>query len=156
MKRPPRLRLETRPSRIACASICLGCTATATLVACLPLSPWLKVLGILVVAGAAVHAFWRCTGRGVPAVVHVGDDRRLTVSWRDGTSCDGDILADSYVGAFVTTVVWRPDRAAWWRPANTILILPDALPVEEFRRLRVLLRYGAPDARAKHKGVDAG
>lgn len=156
MKRPPRLRLELRPSRIACAGIAFCGTATAILLACLPLSLWSKVLGISVVAGVVGHAFWRCTGRGLPALVHVGDDRRLTVCWRDGTSRDGEILADSYVGACLTTVVWRPDRAPWWHPARTILILRDTLPEEDFRRLRVLLRYGVPDARAERKGVDAG
>ena len=28
--------------------------------------------------------------------------------------------------------------------AQTVLILPDMLPADEFRRLRVLLRYGRP------------
>jgi hypothetical protein len=155
MKHAPRLRLEPRPSGIACVAIACCCTATAILVACLPLSLWSEVLGVVAVAGVAVHAFWRCTGRGVPAFVHVGDDRRLTVSWRDGTSCDGEILADSYVGAGLTTMVWRPDHAPWWHRARTILILPDALPAEDFRRLRVLLRYGVPETRGDTNGVDA-
>ncbi len=35
-------------------------------------------------------------------------------------------------------VVWRPDGARWSR---TVLIVPDMLPAEDFRRLRVMLRY---------------
>jgi hypothetical protein len=42
------------------------------------------------------------------------------------------------VGAWITTIVWRPDN---WRLSRTILVLPDMLPDEDFRRLRVMLRY---------------
>jgi len=31
-----------------------------------------------------------------------------------------------------------------WRPARTIVVLPDTLAADEFRRLRVALRYGRP------------
>ena len=144
MKPPPRLRLEPRPSRIACAAIATGCTAMSALVASLPLEPPMTADALLAIVWVAVRGFWRCTGRGVPALLHVGHDRRLTASTRDGRTRDGSILDDSYVGARVTTIVWRPDRAAWFAPARTILVLPDTLPAEDFRRLRVLLRYGKP------------
>jgi hypothetical protein len=155
MKRPPRLRLVPHPSRIACASIALCCVATAILVALLPMPFWTKGVGILAVVSVAVRGIWRCAGRGVPALVHVGDDRRLTVTRRDGTSFGGVILDDTYVGARLTTIVWRPDCARWWQPARTLLFWADTLPVEDFRRLRVLLRYGVPDARGERKDVDA-
>jgi hypothetical protein len=48
------------------------------------------------------------------------------------------VRAATYVGAWVTTIVWRPDGARWSR---AILVLPDMLPAEDFRRLRVMLRY---------------
>lgn len=156
MKRPPRLRLEPRPSRVACAGIALGCAATAILVVLLPVQWWVRCVGIVAVVIVAAHGFRRCAGRGMPALVHVGDDRRLTVTRRDGTSLDGVILDDSYVGAWLTTIVWRPDGGRWWQPARTLLFVSDTLPVEDFRRLRVLLRYGVPDARGKRKDVDAG
>ncbi len=66
----------------------------------------------------------------------------------DGRSRAGAILDDSYVGAWLTTIVWRQDGQPWWRPATAIVVLPDMLPRDEFRRLRVVLRYGRP--------VDAG
>lgn len=106
--------------------------------------------------GVAARAFWRCTGRGVPALVHVGHDRRITTSSRDGRSHDGVVLDDSYVGAWVTTIVWRRDGASRLAPAESILILPDTLPVDEFRRLRVLLRYGRPTIDEDTSGRVAG
>jgi hypothetical protein len=159
MKPPPRLRLEPRPSRIACAAIATGCTAMSALVASLPLEPPMTAGALAAIVGVAVRGFWRCTGRGVPALLHVGHDRRLTASARDGRTLDGSILDDSYVGARVTTIVWRPDRAAWYAPTSTILVLPDTLPAEDFRRLRVLMRYGRPlveENEEKTSGREAG
>jgi hypothetical protein len=159
MKPPPRLRLEPRPSRIACAAIAAGCAAMAALVASLPLEPWMSAGALLAILGVAVRGLWLCSGRGVPALLHVGHDRRLTASTRDSRTLDGSILDDSYVGARVTTIVWRPDRAAWFAPARTILVLPDTLPAQDFRRLRVLLRYGRPlveEAGEETRGRDAG
>ncbi len=93
-----------------------------------------------------VRGLWKCTGQGVPALLHVGTDRRITVTAFDGRSRAGSILDDSFVGAWLTTIVWQPDGVPWWQPAPAIVVLPDMLAPEEFRRLRVALRYGRPVA----------
>ena len=64
-------------------------------------------------------------------------DRRAPVTAR---ALAGRVHRDSYVGAWCTTLVWRPD-GRWL--SRAILLLPDMLPAEDFRRLRVMLRYGA-------------
>jgi len=155
MKPPPRLRVEPRPSRIACVAIAIGCISTGMLIVALPLEPWTVALTLLAIAGVALHGLRRCAGHRFPALLHIGLDRRLTVTARDGRSRDGSILDDSYVGARLTTIVWRPDNAPWYAPARTILILPDTLPADDFRRLRVVLRYGRPAVDARTSGVDA-
>jgi len=101
----------------------------------------------VVILAVLVSGLWRCTGRGVPALLHVGIDRRITVTDRNGRSRAGAILDDSYVGPWLTTIVWRRDGLPWWRPASAIVVLPDMLPAEDARRLRVALRYGRPAAR---------
>lgn len=156
VKPPLRLRLEPRPSRIGCALALAACVATATLLAGLPL-PWVvQATGGAAIASVAISGLWRWRGRGVPALLHVSVDRRITVTGRDGRSRDGAILDDSYVGAWLTTVVWRADREPWWRPARAILILPDMLPPDDFRRLRVMLRYGRPVVAEATSGAKAG
>jgi hypothetical protein len=155
MKPPPRLRLEPRPSRIGCVAIGIGCASTSVLLASLPLPIAGYVAGGAALLAVLASGLWRCTGRGVPAIVHVGLDRRVTVSDRGGRSRSGAILDDSYVGAQLTTIVWREDRAPWWRPARAILVLPDTLPPDDFRRLRVALRYGRAPAAEATRGVDA-
>jgi len=144
MKSHPRLRLEPRPSRIACAAILAVCLATATLVAVLRLPAAVALGCAAIVVSVLVSSLWRCTGRGVAALLHVGIDRRLAVTDRTGRSREGAILDASYVGPSLTTIVWRADGDRWWRPARTMLLLADSLPPDEFRRLRVVLRYGRP------------
>ena len=155
MKPPPRLRLEPRPSRIGCAIAVTAGAITSALLASLPLPIVAMVPGIAAVLAVLVSGLWRCTGRGVPALLHVGIDRRIAVTDRDGRSREGVILDDSYVGPCLTTIVWRWDGMPWWRPARAIVVLPDTLAADEFRRLRVALRYGRPVAGAT-SGEEAG
>ena len=151
----PRLRLAPRPSRIGCVYLLLSCVLTSALLAALPL-PWTVMLPCAAaVVGVLVGGLWRCTGRGVPALLHVGNDRRITVTDYDGRSHAGTILDDSFVGAWLTTIVWRRDGLPWWRPAPAIVVLPDMLSPDEFRRLRVVLRYGRLATRAAVSDDDA-
>jgi len=156
MKPPPRLRLLPRPSRIGCAALAAACTTTSILLALLPLPFAGHLAGAAAIVAVLTSGLWRCTGRGVPALLHVGIDRRITVTDRDGRSRDGSILDDSYVGARLTTIVWRADGEPWWRPARAILVLPDTLPADDFRQLRVALRYGRAPAPEQTSGVAAG
>ena len=156
MRTPPRLRLEPRPSRIGFALIAFACAAVAVLMGILPL-PWPVAARLAALIGVTLRAGHRhCVGRDVPALAHVGIDRTITVTNRAGRSHDGIVLADSYVGALLTTIVWRANGAPWWRPASVILVLPDTLPADDFRRLRIFLRYGFPATGAPTNGVDAG
>ena len=126
------------------------------LVLVLSLDPWSTVCALSLIVWVAAHEFRRCAGRGAPVLLHVGHDRRIAITTRDGRSSEGAILDDSYVGARITIIVWRPDRALRFAPARTILILPDMMEADEFRQLRVLLRYGRPAVEEETSGRDAG
>ena len=153
---PPRLRLEPRPSRIGCILLAAACAMTAVLLGMLPLPVAGLVGGALATLAVLAGGLWRCTGRGVPALLQVGIDRRITVTDCKGQAHAGSILDDSYVGAWLTTIVWRAEGRRWWRPARTILVLPDTLPRDDYRRLRVVLRYGRPVEAEGTRGADDG
>jgi len=156
MKQAQRLRLEPRPSRIGGIAITVGCIATVGLIAAMGL-PAAAALGcVAIVIVVLISSVWRCAGRGVAAIVHVGIDRRISVTNRVGRTCPGVILDDSYVGSTLTTIVWRAADDRWWRPSRAMLVLTDSLPPDDFRRLRVLLRYGHPAGEVATSGVDAG
>jgi hypothetical protein len=156
MKLAPRLRLAPRRSLIGCALITAACALTSLLLALLPLPLAACLAGAVVILAVLALGLWRCTRRGVPSLFHVGIDLRITVTDCDGRSRAGSILDDSYVGACMTTIIWRADGDPWWQPARSILVLPDTLPRDEFRRLRVVLRYGSPVVEGETNGAEAG
>ena len=149
----PPLRLAPRRSRLAALLIVVTHGATAALLAAMPLPFAWRAAGVAVVVAAGSWAWRRCVGRGAAAQLEVGLDRRIAVTARDGRTHAGDILADSFVGPRLTTIVWRPDRA---RSVHAVLVLPDVLAADDFRRLRVTLRYSrAGGAGSGTSGVDA-
>ncbi len=79
----------------------------------------------------------------------------LTVTLVDvsGRRFEGVVQDDSFVAALLTTLVVRVPPARWPR---TIAILPDMLPAEVFRRLRVQLRLGRVPASQPGATVTAG
>lgn len=121
----------------------MGVAALATLVVvlCLPVPPALHALGCGIVLAWAWEVFrtlgLRAGSRAIVAV-HLGADRLIVVRHADRRLVAGHVRSATYVSASLTSIAWRPDGA--WR-TRAILVLPDMLPAEDFRRLRILLRY---------------
>jgi hypothetical protein len=63
---------------------------------------------------------------------------RIEVTTRDGRTFTGQVRDGSFVAPWFTTVRWQPDGS---RFSRTIAVLPDMLPGQDFRNLRVLLRW---------------
>ena len=104
--------------------------ATLALLAFLPGPVLVRGFSALWCAGVAAHAF--ASVRRVRAIRLEG--RRISV---DGVP--GDVVDGSFVAPWLTIVHWRPLGA---RFARTLLVLPDMLDPDAFRRLRVILRWG--------------
>jgi toxin CptA len=142
MKSPPPLRLEIKPSRIAAALIAAGVVASASLVAWLPIEWWWRAAGLL---GIGAYGVWLLRSRisaGTPqsvVAIEIAADLRGTFTERGGRRVEGSVQPDSYAGTLLTTIVLRPTGS---RRSRAIAILPDMLSAEDFRRLRVLLRFG--------------
>ena len=77
-------------------------------------------------------------GRWAVTELRLAPDLVLVVHRGDGRLIAGHVRSATYVAASLTSIVWRPDGA---RFSRAILIVPDMLPEEDFRRLRVMLRY---------------
>jgi len=144
MKEAAILRVELRSSRLATAFVCAGTIATMTLIAWLPGDAALRAIAVLVVGahGLVSVRVWglRTSPRSIVAI-EVGPDNHVVLTERGGRRVAGRVAADSYVGPSMTTLVVRREGA---RGSRATAILPDMLPGEDFRRLRVLLRLGEP------------
>ena len=145
MRWPPPVRVALAPSFVASSLIAaLGC-ATCAVVATLPLDTPLTALAVVaIIAWASDRVRVVALRIGPHAVqgLELRADLTVVVLTGDGRTRAGRVHRDSYVGARLSTIVWRPFGK---RRLRTILILPDMLPAADFRRLRVLLRYGRSD-----------
>ena len=141
MRLPPVVHVSLGPSRSAGAAIGVGTLATLVVVLMLPLEPWLHGAVCAVVLAWAWVAFERIAVRSIPDAVvqlRLAPDLMIVVTRGDGRRVAGHVRSSTCVSAAVTSIVWRPDGARWSR---SILVLPDMLPPDDFRRLRVMLRY---------------
>ena len=145
MRWPPPVRVTLSPSIGAAAAIALLALATGAVVSVLPVDRAVVGLAIVAIGAWAIDRILvLALRRGSRAVrrFELRGDLTIVVATGDGKIRAGRVHRDSYVGARLTTIVWRPFGR--WR-SRAILLLPDMLPAEDFRRLRVLLRYGRSD-----------
>lgn len=142
---PPSARIELQPSRLAFALITLLALVTCGVIVVLPFDNAILGFAVVVVTVWAVDRLHVVALRNGPRAVRrveLRADLTLVVVKADGSASAGRLHHDSYIGAGLSTLVWRPFGR---RFARAILLLPDMLPPQDFRRLRVLMRYGRSD-----------
>jgi hypothetical protein len=133
-----RVALESSP--LAAMFVLFMGVSTLVMVCAIPFDAFIKGLVVLYVGVSMLDAYrtvsLRVGGRGVRGIVIRGDEIEVvdgSGTWRRGILRDG-----SFVSAGLTVIRWRPSPARFDR---TIVILPDMLPPDAFRRLRVVLRW---------------
>jgi len=152
MRLPPSVHVVLGPSRIVGAAIGVAALATLTIVFLLPVDPWQQALAMLAVLAWAAVTFWVVAlrrSRYAITELRLAPDLVLVANMGDGRLVAGHVRSSTYVGAWVTTIVWRADGAYWSR---AVLVVPDMLAAEDFRKLRVMLRYAR---NAVEQGVPA-
>ena len=113
--------LTLQPSTRLAAFIVLAAAATLALVVAMPLLPLIRL------AAAA----WCAVVASLALATHTRT-RRVVIH-------PGVVLPGSFVAPWLTIVRWRPPGR---RFSRSLVILPDMLDPESFRRLRVILRWG--------------
>lgn len=148
MRLPDQLRVSLRPSRAATAAIALLALATFGLCLTLPLAWGFDVVAAVALSGWAHHRIrlhgTRSSHRAIVEIM-LSSDAVLVVRRRDGRLIAGHVRSGSFVHPSFTSIVWRPDGA---RVSQSIPLVADMLGIDEFRRLRVLLRYGRREVTA--------
>lgn len=131
-----------RPSRIGAILLAVATIATAGMLAFLPGDRGLRAGGVVLSGACGLFALRGGSPDGARssiASVEVAVDGCAIVTERSGRRIAAVIRPESYVGAWLTTLVLRPEGA---RRSRAVVIWPDTMPPDEFRRLRVLLRHG--------------
>ncbi len=145
MHKPPAVRVSLGPSRRACLGVAALAATTISILVMLPIHPLVIVASVVALTCWAGDRMWVLGLRRGPRAVRelrIEGDRTVVATLVSGEVLKGYIQDASYVGAIVTTLTWRSKGALC---ARSVLILPDMLPAEDFRRLRILLRYGRSD-----------
>ena len=123
------------------AALGVATLATLIVILSLPCDAWLHAVSCAVIVAWAWYTFHVVALRRGPWAVtelRLAPDLVLVVHRGDGRLIAGHVRCTTYVGAWLTSIVWRPDGACLSR---AVLIVPDMLPEDDFRRLRVMLRY---------------
>ena len=114
-------------------------------VLCLGVLPWpwrlISCLMLLVAAGHAIlqHGLRRLKHSVV--ALQLKPDNSVSILLKDGRRQEVRIMPSTVVTPSLTVVHYRLQEAAWYCPMHYVLILADAVDAEDYRRLRVHLRW---------------
>lgn len=106
-----------------------------------PLPQWLAVVLMPLLVASAWHTLRRDALRSQPnspVAVRFHADGRCAFKVRGETWYQAALLGSSYVSPYLTVLNLRPEGG---RFARHLVILPDAVNAEDFRRLRVWLKW---------------
>ena len=140
------LRINFRASRqLAAIVVAVHVAASAT---CIPLHvpPPIKIALAVAIAASLVHALWRyglLRSRRALVALELSDASQANVQTRDGAWHHARILGTSYVSPLLTVLNLKIDGCLL---ARHLVIAPDMVDIEDFRALRVILRWSAPGA----------
>lgn len=142
------LTITLKPSPRLAWLLGIAHAAAAGAVSVLELPAWLTVALVVALAAHGVLQTLRLALlRRADAVVAVEAGRASGVPFRtrNGTWQAAQLLGSTYVSPALTVLNLKPVGA---RRARHVVILPDAVDADDFRRLRVWLRWGRHDAAA--------
>lgn len=130
------------PSRLLAAILLAGHGAVAVVLAFIDLPVGWTAMICLLLLLSLWHEVRKALRRGATSVValRVANDDKLTFQQRDGEWRDAEVLGSSYVTAFLSVLNLQ---AAGERRQRHVVLLPDVLPADDYRRLRVWLRWRA-------------
>lgn len=143
---PDNLTVELGPSRVLTGVFALLHVGAIVLTSFLPVSFAVKIPFIVVIALSLAHYIdvhgWRRNRTAVVALRLSGEEcalrRRYASAWETGQ------LVDRWVQPWLTLLVVRSENRRW---PTSVVICPDAIAPDTFRRLRVRLRLRTAAAR---------
>lgn len=135
------LRLDFSPSYGLAGGLIVAHAAALFAVWIIDWPLWLKIaVSATLLASCGLHVrrnalLW--SPRSVTALL-LKSDGRAEAMLRNGTTMVGMQTSGSFVHPWFTSIIWRPQD---FRFSRAIGVLPDSLPAEQFRELRVWLKW---------------
>jgi hypothetical protein len=135
-------RFTVKPSRLLCAIFTAAHVAGACLVFTLQIEMALKAALSALVVASLVHALLRhalLLTRGAIVAAKIYDNENATVLLRSRKQLDATILGTTHVSPRLTTINLR---VIGERRTRDILLVRDNINSDDYRSVRVLLRWG--------------
>lgn len=136
------IRLVLRPSYLLAALLGGAALGACIIVACMPLSVWLKLLLCPVIAMAAAYHIAAQALLLLPGAwlqLELNSLGELQVSRKDGLVKAAVVLESSFVAAYLSILNLRISGSRW---RVSLIITPERVDSTAFRQLRVWLRWG--------------
>ncbi len=136
--------LQPTPSRILAIGLAVVHLGAIMVLLNLPLPGWGKALVAIAVLVDAAHVFRRYVlfqGDAVTGVISFPDGRWMVTTRLRG-ECLGEPVGERLVQPWLTVLVFRLVDGR----RRSLILLPDNIDAENFRRLRVRLRISQPIA----------
>ena len=141
-------QVELRPSRRLAGLLGAAHGGALLLLPMLPIAAWVAALIAVLLVTSAVLTITRhalhCGAWAVTAL-KLADREQLQIRVGDGVWHGGRLLGSSTVGAAIAVLNIRLDSGG----ITTVVILGDGIDANDFRRLRVWLRWGPRPAGAE-------
>lgn len=135
------LKTSLKPSRQLAVLLVLAHAAAAGAALAVEIPVVLKIALTLLIAGScAAYLYGPALLRSDEAIVglEIGEGGGLSFQTRRGEWQEGTLLGSSFVAPYLTVL---NIKATGKRFARHVVILPDSIDAEDFRRLRVRLRW---------------
>ena len=136
------LKISIKPSRRLALVLCAAHAAAAGAVLIVEFPIWLKIVLVPIIgASCGVYLYGSALLRSSRAVVglEISDDGALSFQTRRGEWREGRLLGSSFVSPYLTILNIGTEGKFF---ARHVVIMPDCVDAEDFRRLRVRLRWG--------------
>ena len=135
------IRLDFKPSYRLATILCVAALVVCLVLGSLAIPVWIKSIGIVIVLAACAYHVLDALRRLPHSCrsLHMNAKGEWRLELHDGSVQDAVILPSSFVAPYLT--VLNCSLTGRWSRYH-LVILPDALDAESFRRLRVWLRWG--------------
>ena len=140
------IQLNFKPSMIFSALFTLMGAAACCIVMLLPMPSQIKLILILMIIMSAVYAVLKHGLLSLPSsyiTLKVNTKNQLQLIRKDGKTLEVKVEKDSTVTPYLTVLNSRIEDASWLQGlfGHTLIIFPDAISAESYRRFRVWLRW---------------
>ena len=148
------VKLAIGPSRRLALALTLAHAGAAASVLSVEVPIWMKIVLPLAIAASLLHALNGAAllrSRAAIVAIEIGEGGAVSFKTRRGEWQEAALLDTSFVAPYLTVLNLQPKRS-WF--ARHVVVAPDSVPAEDFRRLRVWLRWRKASAATGNSGPE--